>query len=64
MLFGAGPAALRDAGVTTLAEAYHLDIEDITTIGPDLRITAAVRGRASGASDGAGAPAAPSRREH
>ena len=63
-LFGAGPAALRDAGVTTLAEAYHLDIEDITTIGPDLRITAAVRGRASGAHDGADAPAAPSRREH
>jgi diaminohydroxyphosphoribosylaminopyrimidine deaminase/5-amino-6-(5-phosphoribosylamino)uracil reductase len=63
-LFGAGPAALRDAGVTTLAEAYHLDIEDITTIGPDLRITAAVRERAGGAHDGADAPTAPSRREH
>ncbi|GAB2860350.1 bifunctional diaminohydroxyphosphoribosylaminopyrimidine deaminase/5-amino-6-(5-phosphoribosylamino)uracil reductase RibD [Actinoallomurus bryophytorum] len=61
-LFGAGPAALRDAGVTTLAEAYHLDIEDITTIGPDLRITAAVREQASGAR--ADALTAPSRREH
>jgi diaminohydroxyphosphoribosylaminopyrimidine deaminase/5-amino-6-(5-phosphoribosylamino)uracil reductase len=49
-LFGAGPAALRDAGVTTLAEAYHLDIEDITTIGPDLRITAATR-RSEGRSE-------------
>lgn len=64
-LFGAGAAALGDAGVTTLTEAYHLDIEDITTIGPDLRITAAVRERAGGA-DAAGVPArpAPSRREH
>jgi diaminohydroxyphosphoribosylaminopyrimidine deaminase/5-amino-6-(5-phosphoribosylamino)uracil reductase len=42
-LLGAGTAALADAGIATLAEAYHLDIEDITTIGPDLRITAATR---------------------
>jgi diaminohydroxyphosphoribosylaminopyrimidine deaminase/5-amino-6-(5-phosphoribosylamino)uracil reductase len=49
-LLGAGPAALADAGVTTLAEAYHLDIEDITTIGPDLRITAATR-RSEGRSE-------------
>jgi diaminohydroxyphosphoribosylaminopyrimidine deaminase/5-amino-6-(5-phosphoribosylamino)uracil reductase len=48
-LFGAGAAALGDAGVTTLAQAYHLDIEDITTMGPDLRITATVRDRVSGA---------------
>lgn len=48
-LLGAGAAALGDAGVATLAAAYHLDIEDITTMGPDLRITAAVRDRASGA---------------
>lgn len=49
-LLGAGAAALADAGVTTLAEAYHLDIEDITTIGPDLRITAATR-RSEGRSE-------------
>ncbi|MDN3358386.1 bifunctional diaminohydroxyphosphoribosylaminopyrimidine deaminase/5-amino-6-(5-phosphoribosylamino)uracil reductase RibD [Actinomadura sp. DC4] len=42
-LFGAGTAALADAGVATLAEAHHLEIEEITTIGPDLRITAATR---------------------
>jgi diaminohydroxyphosphoribosylaminopyrimidine deaminase / 5-amino-6-(5-phosphoribosylamino)uracil reductase len=42
-LLGAGAAALADAGVTTLAEAYHLDIDDVTAIGPDLRITATTR---------------------
>jgi diaminohydroxyphosphoribosylaminopyrimidine deaminase/5-amino-6-(5-phosphoribosylamino)uracil reductase len=49
-LLGAGTAALGDAGVATLAEAYHLQIEDITTIGPDLRITAATR-RSEGRSE-------------
>lgn len=44
-LLGAGTAALADAGVATLAQAYHLDIDDVTTIGPDLRITATVRDR-------------------
>jgi diaminohydroxyphosphoribosylaminopyrimidine deaminase/5-amino-6-(5-phosphoribosylamino)uracil reductase len=77
-LFGAGAAALGDAGVTTLAEAHHLDIEDVTTMGPDLRITAAVRDRAEvadhrdpGTASGAahlaaatGARPAPSRREN
>jgi len=42
-LLGAGTAALAGAGVATLAEAHHLRIEDITTLGPDLRITAATR---------------------
>ena len=59
-LFGAGAAALGAAGVTTLAEAHHLDVEDVQTIGPDLRITAAVR--RPGAL--AGARPAPSRREN
>jgi diaminohydroxyphosphoribosylaminopyrimidine deaminase/5-amino-6-(5-phosphoribosylamino)uracil reductase len=40
MLLGAGPAALADAGVATLADAHHLEIEDVTRLGPDLRITA------------------------
>jgi diaminohydroxyphosphoribosylaminopyrimidine deaminase/5-amino-6-(5-phosphoribosylamino)uracil reductase len=46
-LLGGGAAALGDAGVATLAQAYDLDIEDVTTIGPDLRIIAAVRDRAN-----------------
>jgi diaminohydroxyphosphoribosylaminopyrimidine deaminase/5-amino-6-(5-phosphoribosylamino)uracil reductase len=54
-LFGAGSAVLGHAGVATLAQAHHLDVEDLTTIGPDLRITATVRDRASGA-EGAGRP--------
>ncbi|MCW2946000.1 MAG: riboflavin biosynthesis protein RibD [Actinoallomurus sp.] len=49
VLLGAGAAALGDAGVTTLAQAYRLEIDDITPIGPDLRITATVGARASGA---------------
>lgn len=38
-LLGSGAAALGDAGVATLGQARHLAIDDITTIGPDLRIT-------------------------
>ncbi|MFG2062847.1 bifunctional diaminohydroxyphosphoribosylaminopyrimidine deaminase/5-amino-6-(5-phosphoribosylamino)uracil reductase RibD [Micromonospora sp. NPDC048871] len=44
-LLGAGPAALVDAGVTTIAEAIDLEITDVTQIGPDLRITASPRKR-------------------
>ncbi|WP_341720383.1 bifunctional diaminohydroxyphosphoribosylaminopyrimidine deaminase/5-amino-6-(5-phosphoribosylamino)uracil reductase RibD [Micromonospora sp. FIMYZ51] len=44
-LLGAGPAALVDAGVTTIAEAIDLEIIDVTQIGPDLRITAFPRKR-------------------
>ncbi|MGC5032063.1 bifunctional diaminohydroxyphosphoribosylaminopyrimidine deaminase/5-amino-6-(5-phosphoribosylamino)uracil reductase RibD [Micromonospora sp. DT229] len=44
-LLGAGPAALVDAGVTTIAEAIDLEIIDVTQIGPDLRITASPRKR-------------------
>ncbi|MFL6055935.1 MAG: bifunctional diaminohydroxyphosphoribosylaminopyrimidine deaminase/5-amino-6-(5-phosphoribosylamino)uracil reductase RibD [Actinoallomurus sp.] len=42
-LLGAGPAALGDAGVGTLAEACHLEIDDVTRIGADLRVTAVSR---------------------
>jgi diaminohydroxyphosphoribosylaminopyrimidine deaminase/5-amino-6-(5-phosphoribosylamino)uracil reductase len=48
-LLGTGAAALGDAGVATLAQAYHLAIDDTTAIGPDLRVTATVRTRARGA---------------
>jgi diaminohydroxyphosphoribosylaminopyrimidine deaminase / 5-amino-6-(5-phosphoribosylamino)uracil reductase len=44
-LLGAGASALGDAGVETLARAYHLDVDDVTTVGPDLRVTATVRAR-------------------
>ncbi|MGW2331476.1 bifunctional diaminohydroxyphosphoribosylaminopyrimidine deaminase/5-amino-6-(5-phosphoribosylamino)uracil reductase RibD [Streptomyces sp. NPDC001700] len=40
VLLGAGPAALADAGITTIAQALRLDTADVTRLGPDLRITA------------------------
>jgi diaminohydroxyphosphoribosylaminopyrimidine deaminase/5-amino-6-(5-phosphoribosylamino)uracil reductase len=39
-LLGAGPAALGDAGIGTMAEALALEIDDLTRLGPDVRITA------------------------
>ncbi|MFG2752265.1 bifunctional diaminohydroxyphosphoribosylaminopyrimidine deaminase/5-amino-6-(5-phosphoribosylamino)uracil reductase RibD [Streptomyces xanthophaeus] len=39
-LLGAGPAALADAGVGTIAGALRLDLTEAVRIGPDLRITA------------------------
>ena len=44
-LLGAGPTALADAGVHTIADAIDLDFVDITRVGPDLRITALPRKR-------------------
>ncbi|MET9622596.1 bifunctional diaminohydroxyphosphoribosylaminopyrimidine deaminase/5-amino-6-(5-phosphoribosylamino)uracil reductase RibD [Streptomyces sp. NPDC006464] len=40
VLLGAGPNALADAGITTLADALRLDVTETVRIGPDLRITA------------------------
>jgi diaminohydroxyphosphoribosylaminopyrimidine deaminase/5-amino-6-(5-phosphoribosylamino)uracil reductase len=42
-LLGAGPTALVDTGVVTVADAIELEIVDITRIGPDLRFTALPR---------------------
>ncbi|MEU4224545.1 bifunctional diaminohydroxyphosphoribosylaminopyrimidine deaminase/5-amino-6-(5-phosphoribosylamino)uracil reductase RibD [Nonomuraea sp. NPDC026600] len=39
-LLGAGPAALGDAGVATIAGTHRLIFDDISPIGPDLRLTA------------------------
>ena len=39
-LLGAGPAALGDAGIATIADALALEIEDVSRLGPDVRITA------------------------
>ncbi|MFF0429858.1 bifunctional diaminohydroxyphosphoribosylaminopyrimidine deaminase/5-amino-6-(5-phosphoribosylamino)uracil reductase RibD [Streptomyces sp. NPDC004520] len=40
VLLGAGPAALADAGITTITRALRLDITETTHIGSDIRITA------------------------
>ncbi|MFE6688960.1 bifunctional diaminohydroxyphosphoribosylaminopyrimidine deaminase/5-amino-6-(5-phosphoribosylamino)uracil reductase RibD [Streptomyces sp. NPDC057743] len=40
VLLGAGPAAVGEAGITTLTEALRLDVTDAARLGPDLRITA------------------------
>ena len=42
-LLGAGPAAVGDLGVTTVADAVQLELTDVTQVGPDLRITAQPR---------------------
>lgn len=39
-LLGAGPAALGDAGIGTIARALRLHVTDVARLGPDLRITA------------------------
>ncbi|MGW7564007.1 bifunctional diaminohydroxyphosphoribosylaminopyrimidine deaminase/5-amino-6-(5-phosphoribosylamino)uracil reductase RibD [Streptomyces sp. NPDC054757] len=45
VLLGAGPAALADAGITTLTDALRLDVTETVRIGPDLRITATPKER-------------------
>ncbi|MEV6011339.1 bifunctional diaminohydroxyphosphoribosylaminopyrimidine deaminase/5-amino-6-(5-phosphoribosylamino)uracil reductase RibD [Streptomyces sp. NPDC051976] len=39
-LLGAGPTALGDAGISTIAQALRLDVTDVARLGPDLRVTA------------------------
>jgi diaminohydroxyphosphoribosylaminopyrimidine deaminase/5-amino-6-(5-phosphoribosylamino)uracil reductase len=39
-LLGAGSAAVGSLGITTVADAVALEISDVTTVGPDVRITA------------------------
>jgi diaminohydroxyphosphoribosylaminopyrimidine deaminase/5-amino-6-(5-phosphoribosylamino)uracil reductase len=39
-LLGAGPAALADAGISTIAQALRLAVTDVARLGPDLRLTA------------------------
>ncbi|MFC7343793.1 bifunctional diaminohydroxyphosphoribosylaminopyrimidine deaminase/5-amino-6-(5-phosphoribosylamino)uracil reductase RibD [Saccharopolyspora griseoalba] len=45
VLLGSGPAALGDAGVGSISQAWRLWIEDTTMSGPDLRISAVPRDR-------------------
>ncbi|MGI5400330.1 bifunctional diaminohydroxyphosphoribosylaminopyrimidine deaminase/5-amino-6-(5-phosphoribosylamino)uracil reductase RibD [Streptomyces sp. CA-135486] len=40
VLLGAGPAALADAGISTITEALRLEMTETVRIGPDLRIAA------------------------
>ncbi|AHH96149.1 Riboflavin biosynthesis protein RibD [Kutzneria albida DSM 43870] len=39
-LLGAGPVALADAGVSTITQALHWSVEEVTMSGPDVRISA------------------------
>src|SRR4051794_6904326 len=43
MLLGAGPAALGDAGIGTLADAALLDVESVSRLGEDVKIVARPR---------------------
>ncbi|MEV8517674.1 bifunctional diaminohydroxyphosphoribosylaminopyrimidine deaminase/5-amino-6-(5-phosphoribosylamino)uracil reductase RibD [Dactylosporangium sp. NPDC051484] len=43
-LLGAGPAALGFAGISSIAAALTLDVVDLARIGPDVRLTATVKG--------------------
>jgi diaminohydroxyphosphoribosylaminopyrimidine deaminase/5-amino-6-(5-phosphoribosylamino)uracil reductase len=38
-LLGAGPAALGDAGIGTIADAVRLRLDDVTRVGDDVRLT-------------------------
>ncbi len=44
VLLGDGPQVLAGAGIGTIAEALRLDITETVRIGPDLRITATLKG--------------------
>jgi diaminohydroxyphosphoribosylaminopyrimidine deaminase/5-amino-6-(5-phosphoribosylamino)uracil reductase len=39
-LLGAGPAALAEAGIATISQALALEVEDVSRLGPDIRVTA------------------------
>ena len=43
-LLGSGPAALGDAGITSITEAFELSIDEIARVGNDIKITAHLSG--------------------
>jgi diaminohydroxyphosphoribosylaminopyrimidine deaminase / 5-amino-6-(5-phosphoribosylamino)uracil reductase len=45
VLLGAGPAALGEAGVGSISEAWRLLVEETTMSGPDVRVSAVPRDR-------------------
>ena len=42
VLLGAGPPALAGAGITTIAEALRLDVDDVGRVGDDVRVSGRV----------------------
>ncbi|GAB3279099.1 bifunctional diaminohydroxyphosphoribosylaminopyrimidine deaminase/5-amino-6-(5-phosphoribosylamino)uracil reductase RibD [Kineosporia babensis] len=44
-LLGAGPNALMDAGITTIADVWRLDLVDVRQVGGDVRVLARPRAR-------------------
>jgi diaminohydroxyphosphoribosylaminopyrimidine deaminase/5-amino-6-(5-phosphoribosylamino)uracil reductase len=46
-LLGGGPAVLGDAGITTMAEAVTLEVQDVMRLGDDLKITGRPAGPAA-----------------
>jgi diaminohydroxyphosphoribosylaminopyrimidine deaminase / 5-amino-6-(5-phosphoribosylamino)uracil reductase len=50
VLLGAGPSAVGDLGVGSIDEALRLDVDDVTVLGPDVRITARIGSPDSGRS--------------
>ncbi|GAA0515111.1 bifunctional diaminohydroxyphosphoribosylaminopyrimidine deaminase/5-amino-6-(5-phosphoribosylamino)uracil reductase RibD [Saccharopolyspora thermophila] len=45
MLLGSGPAALGDAGVGSISQAWRLRVEETTMSGPDIRVSAVPQDR-------------------
>jgi len=39
MLLGAGRTAVADLGITTMADALHLHVDDITVLDDNVRLT-------------------------
>jgi diaminohydroxyphosphoribosylaminopyrimidine deaminase/5-amino-6-(5-phosphoribosylamino)uracil reductase len=39
MLLGAGRSAVADLGITTIGDALHLDVRDVTLLGDNVRLT-------------------------
>jgi diaminohydroxyphosphoribosylaminopyrimidine deaminase/5-amino-6-(5-phosphoribosylamino)uracil reductase len=46
-LLGAGAAALGDAGIFTITDAFRLTTTDVTVIGGDVRVTAVINSRST-----------------
>jgi diaminohydroxyphosphoribosylaminopyrimidine deaminase / 5-amino-6-(5-phosphoribosylamino)uracil reductase len=39
MLLGAGRSAVAELGITTMADALHLHVDDVTVLGDNVRFT-------------------------
>ncbi|HTY73251.1 MAG TPA: bifunctional diaminohydroxyphosphoribosylaminopyrimidine deaminase/5-amino-6-(5-phosphoribosylamino)uracil reductase RibD [Actinomycetes bacterium] len=54
VLLGAGPTALADAGIETIADALRLHPDDVSVLGEDVRISARVGGEVDREDEGRG----------